>query len=79
MDINGYVTFLVIGLVLVIIDGQIVYRSGRALLEDAYPDSRGSRSMMQLVTVLFYLVVLGVLALVSTIDVNTGHPCRTWW
>jgi hypothetical protein len=76
VDFDSYVTFLVVGVVLVAIDGQIVYRSGRALLEDAYPDQRASRSMMQLVTVLFHLVVLGVLALISTIDINTGHPVQ---
>jgi hypothetical protein len=76
VDLNSYVTFLMVGVALVAIDGQIVYRSGRALLDDAYPDPRASRSMMQLVTVLFHLVVLGVLALISTIDVNTGHTVQ---
>lgn len=76
MDTNGYLAFLVIGVVLVLIDGAIVYRSGRALLGEAYPDPRGSRSMAQLVTVLFHLVVLGVLALISTIDVNTGSQVQ---
>jgi hypothetical protein len=76
VDTNGYVAFLIFGVVLVAVDGVIVYRSGRALLDEAYRDPRGSRSMAQLVTVLFHLVVLGVLALISTIDVNTGSPVQ---
>ena len=76
VDTNGYVAFLIFGVVLVAVDGVIVYRSGRALLSEAYRDPRGARSMAQLVTVLFHLVVLGVLALISTIDVNTGSPVQ---
>jgi hypothetical protein len=76
VDTNGYVAFLIFGVVLVAVDGVIVYRSGRALLAEAYRDPRGARSMAQLVTVLFHLVVLGVLALISTIDVNTGSPVQ---
>ncbi|HEV2779051.1 MAG TPA: hypothetical protein VGX25_06570 [Actinophytocola sp.] len=76
MDTNGYLTFLVLGVALVAIDGVIVYRSGRAMLGEAYRDPRASRSMAQLVTVLFHLVVLGLLALISTIDVNTGSQVQ---
>jgi hypothetical protein len=57
---------------LVAIDGVIVYRSGRAMLGEAYRDPRASRSMAQLVTVLFHLVVLGLLAIISIVDVDTG-------
>jgi hypothetical protein len=75
MDTNSYVTFLLIGVLLVLIDGQILYRSGLGYLQKVYqPDP--ARSVMQLVAVLFYLVVLGVLALISTIDVATGMPVR---
>lgn len=75
MDTNGYITFLVLGVVLILIDGQLIYRSGRRYLQEVYkPDA--ARSMMQLVTVLFTLVVLGLLALISLIDVDSGLPVR---
>ncbi|MFL6143853.1 MAG: hypothetical protein ACJ72N_18570 [Labedaea sp.] len=77
MDTNGYVAFLILGVALVALDAAIVYRSGRAYLDDAYRDPRASRSMVQLVTVLFCLVVLGVLALISTIDIDTGNQVQT--
>jgi threonine/homoserine/homoserine lactone efflux protein len=77
MDTNGYVAFLILGIVLVMVDAWIVYRSGRALLDEAYRDPRASRSMAQLVTVLFCLIVLGLLALISIIDVDAGAPVKT--
>jgi hypothetical protein len=76
VDTNSYVMFLIIGVVLVGLDAAIVYRSGRAYLDEVYRDPRGSRSAVQLVTVLFVLIVLGVLALISTIDIDTGNAVR---
>jgi Na+/serine symporter len=75
MNSNGYVTFLLCGILLVLVDGQILYRSGSKLLGKMY-QSDSARSVMQLVTVLFHLVVLGVLALISTVDVTTGLAIR---
>ncbi len=75
MDANGYVTFLLIGVLLVLIDGQILYRGGLGYLRKVYPPD-SARSVMQLVTVLFHLVMLGVLAMISTLDVATGMPIR---
>ena len=75
MDTNSYITFLLIGILLVLIDGQILYRGGLGYLQKVYPPD-SARSVMQLVTVLFHLVVLGVLALISTLDVATGMPIR---
>jgi hypothetical protein len=75
MDTSSYVTFLLIGVLLVLIDGQILYRVGLGYLQKVYP-SDSARSVMQLVAVLFHLVVLGILALISTLDVATGMPFR---
>jgi protein-S-isoprenylcysteine O-methyltransferase Ste14 len=77
VDTNGYVAFLMLGVALVALDAAIVYRSGRAYLDDAYRDPRASRSMVQLVTVLFCLVVLGLLAIISSIDIDTGNQVQT--
>jgi hypothetical protein len=67
MDSNSYVAFLVIGTVLVLIDGQIIYRNGRRFLQQATPNAP-AESLTKLVSVLFHLGTLGVLALISTID-----------
>jgi hypothetical protein len=79
MSTNAYLSFLVIGVVLVLIDGQIIYRSGRRYLESSYGDPAAGASMTRLVTVLFHLATLGVLALVSTINLGgdiTGVVAR---
>jgi len=75
MDTNSYVIFLLIGVLLVLVDGQILYRSGLGYLQKVY-QSDSARSVMQLVAVLFHLIVLGVLALISTMDVATGMSIR---
>jgi hypothetical protein len=68
MDSNSYVAFLVIGTVLVLVDGQIIYRNGRRFLQQATPNAP-AESLTKLVSVLFHLGTLGVLALLSTIDI----------
>lgn len=76
MDTNGYLTFLTLGVLLVLVDGYIIYRSGRAYLRRVY-EPEAARSIIQLVTVLFHLVVLGVLALISTINVDAEFSVRS--
>jgi len=68
MDSSSYVAFLVIGTVLVLIDGQVIYRNGRRFLQQATPNAP-AESLTKLVSVLFHLGTLGVLALISVIDV----------
>jgi hypothetical protein len=70
MDTNAYTAFLVVGVLLVIADGQIIYRSGRRYLEGSYGDPAAGASMTRLVTVLFHLAVLGLLALLSTVNIG---------
>lgn len=74
MDNNSYVLFLILGIGLVFADGQIIYRSGLRYLGNSYGDRGSGRSMARLVSVLFHLGVLGVLALISTIDFTTDTP-----
>jgi Na+/serine symporter len=75
MDANSYAIFLLIGILLVLVDGQILYRGGLGYLEKVY--SNGSaRSVMQLVSVLFHLAVLGLVALISMMNVSTGMAAR---
>lgn len=75
MDANGYWAFLLLGVLLVLVDGQVLYRSGLGFLQKVY-EAGAARSVMQLVAVFFHLVVLGVVALISTIDVATGMPIQ---
>jgi hypothetical protein len=70
-----YLTFLVLGVLLVLIDGQLIGRSGRGYLRKVY-EPEAARSMIKMVVGFFYLVMLGLIALISLISVNTGLPVR---
>lgn len=72
MNTNAYVAFLVVGILMVVIDGQIIYHSGKRYLENSRGDAGAESSMTRLIAVLFHLVVLGALALLSTIDFPGG-------
>ena len=68
MNNDSYVAFLILGIVLIAADGQVLYRSGRKYLVSAYGEGGGAGSVGRLVAILFYLVMFGVLALISTVD-----------
>ncbi|MGH3910941.1 MAG: hypothetical protein ACRDRM_08915 [Pseudonocardiaceae bacterium] len=72
-----YLTVLFFGIVLTIVVGQILIRSGRPFLEDVFREPDTARSVTRLLVVLFHLVVLGVIALVATLDVTFDHPVQT--
>lgn len=74
---TSYVLFLIVGVLLVLIDGQLMRRSGTTYLKAVYPEVRVADSVNQLVTVLFHLVGLGIVALISTIGMDSGNPFQT--
>ncbi|SFR02109.1 hypothetical protein SAMN04488564_10249 [Lentzea waywayandensis] len=68
MNTNSYVAYLVISTLLVIVDAVIITISGRRYLNDR--DHPGlSVAASWLTTTLFSLIVLGLVALISTIEV----------
>lgn len=74
---TAYVVFLVIGVAVVFMDGWLIRRSGETYLEEVYPDPRVAESVNRLITVLFHLAVLGVLALISTVDITGRNSVET--
>ncbi|QGK71838.1 hypothetical protein GIY23_22095 [Allosaccharopolyspora coralli] len=74
---GSYITFLIVGVALVFIDGRLIQRSGRTYLEEVYPDKDVADSVNRLVTVLFHFSVLGILALISTIDLTRDTALET--
>ena len=70
---TSYVLFLILGVLLVFVDGQLMRRSGTTYLKAVYPEVQVADSVNQLVTVLFHLVGLGIVALVSTVGL-AGDP-----
>lgn len=71
MDQGNYLVLLLLGGLIVVIDGQLLYHNGKRYLADAGSgtDESGT-SMARLIAVLFHLLALGILALISVIDIG---------
>ncbi|HWE90907.1 MAG TPA: hypothetical protein VG317_15725 [Pseudonocardiaceae bacterium] len=69
MNTGSYVAFLLLGVILIVADGQLLYHSGREYLSAAYGNGRDAAPIGRLISVLFHLVMLGVLGVLSTVDV----------
>lgn len=76
-ELNVYLAVLLIGIALTVVVGQILIRSARPFLQDAFKKPESAASVTRLLVVLFHLVVLGVIALVATIDITLDHPVQT--
>ncbi|GHF39679.1 hypothetical protein FHX82_006708 [Amycolatopsis bartoniae] len=72
MGTDSYTVFLVVGILMAAVDGQIIYRSGRGYLDQEREDPGAASAMTVLITALFHLVVLGALALISTVHFPGG-------
>lgn len=70
MDDGTYIAFLLVGIVVVVADAMIIYRGGLRYLGNSYAEAGTARSMARLVAALFAIAVLGVLALISAVDVG---------
>lgn len=68
MDTNALVAFLLLGILLIAVDGQVIYRSGRRYFDGAQSNASAGASMVTMVVVLFHLAMLGVLALISVLS-----------
>lgn len=73
----AYVLVLVLGVLSVLIVGQVLLRTGRAILEEAFGERRVANSVNQLLAVLFHLGALGVLALISTVELPVTGVTQT--
>lgn len=74
---EAYLMFVILGVVLVAAVGQLLVRAGRVYLEEVFPDPRVANSVSRLLTVLFYLFALGLLGIISTIDVPVSGDAQT--
>jgi hypothetical protein len=75
--VSIYLAVLFIGVGLTLVVGQILTRSVRPFLQDVFPKPETASSVTRLVVVLFHLIVLGVIALVATINITLSHPIQT--
>lgn len=73
---GGYLLILLVGVVIVLIDGQLIVRKSPSYLAEVY-DAGRARQLAGLVAVLFHLVMLGVVALVASIGLDAEVGART--
>jgi hypothetical protein len=65
---NGtYLLILLIGSVIVFVDGQLIMRKAPGYLDEVYENLKRSRQVTSMVVGLFHLIMLGVVALVSSV------------
>jgi len=76
-SLAGYLTFVAFGTALTLLVGQLLIRSGQVYLEETFDDERLAASVNRLLAVLFHLIMLGVLAVISTIDVPVSGAAQT--
>src|SRR3712207_9398669 len=72
-----YITLLVVAIALTVVVGRLLVTAGEPFLQEVFQDAKVTRSVNLLLSVLFHLVTLGVLAIISVIDVDTGDALQT--
>jgi len=76
-DTAQYLLLLVISVGLTFLVARLLVRAGEPFLQEVFQDEKVSRSVNMLLSVLFILVTLGVLAIISVIDIDTGDALQT--
>lgn len=71
---GGYIALVIIGVLITVGVGQLLFRSGEPFLEEVFQNKDSARSLNRLLSVLFHLLTLAVLAMISIVDVpsDTG-------
>jgi hypothetical protein len=65
-----YITLLAVSVVLTFLVGRLLITAGEPFLNDVFHDQRVTRSVNMLLSVLFHLITLGVLAIISIVNVG---------
>jgi len=73
-----YLTLVAIAVVLTIAVGIVLMRAGEPFLQEVFHDRTVTRSLNLLLFVLFGLITLGVLAIISAVDIDTGNEVQTF-
>jgi hypothetical protein len=77
-DTTQYLILLFVSIGLTFIVGRLLVSAGEPFLEEVFHDRSVTRSVNLLLSVLFHLVTLGVLAIISVIDIDTGDMLQTF-
>ncbi|MGE3287815.1 MAG: hypothetical protein AB7J32_17210 [Pseudonocardia sp.] len=72
-----YITVLVIAIGLTVVVGRLLVVAGEPYLLEVFRDRKVTRSVNRLLSVLFHLITLGVLAIISAIDISLDSQLQT--
>ena len=65
-----YIALLVVSVILTFVVGQLLVTAGEPFLSEVFHDKAVTRSVNLLLSVLFYLITLGVLAIISIVNIG---------
>jgi hypothetical protein len=71
-DTAEYVTLLVISIVITVAVGRMLAMSGQPFLQEVFDNDKVSRSVNNLLSVLFHLITIGVLTIISVWNIDVG-------
>ncbi|GAA4777460.1 hypothetical protein GCM10023200_07880 [Actinomycetospora chlora] len=73
MDGTGvYIATLVVGVVAIVVVGQLLRRAGHDFLEEVYGDRTIATSLNAMLVTLYHLLALGLLTMVATAELGFG-------
>jgi FtsH-binding integral membrane protein len=73
-----YITLLVVSIGLTFGVGRLLVTAGKPFLQEVFQDEKVTRSVNLLLSVLFHLITLGVLAIISVVNiVGNDDPFQT--
>ena len=75
-DTAEYITLLVISIVITIVVGRVLVVSGEPFLQEVFQDEKVTRSVNRLLSVLFYLITIGVLTIISVWNIDVGSQLQ---
>jgi len=75
-DTAEYITLLVISIVITIAVGQVLMMSGQPFLQEVFQDEKVTSSVNRLLSVLFYLITIGVLTIISVWSIDIGSQLQ---
>jgi hypothetical protein len=78
MEITQYLVLLAVSVALTFLVGRLLVRAGEPFLLEVFHDEKVTRSVNLLLSVLFHLVTLGVLAIISVTDVVGDNAVQTF-
>ena len=77
-EMTQYVVLLAVSVGLTFLVGRLLVRAGQPFLLEVFHDEKVTRSVNLLLSVLFHLVTLGVLAIISVSDVAGDNMLQTF-